>query len=62
MIVTGWAMRNEIQVMGLHSWGHKAVWGGGGYVEFSGHAQGNSVHLINSTFVIIMPSEVEVLL
>ena len=50
VIVTGWAMRNEIQVMGLDSWWHKAVWGGGGYVEFSGHAQGNSVNLINSTF------------
>ena len=50
VIVTGWAMRNEIQVMGLHSWRHKAVWGAGGYVEFSGHAQGNSVKLINSTF------------
>ena len=51
VIVTGWAMRNEIQVMGLHSWWHKAVWGAGGYVEFSGHAQGNSVNLINSTFI-----------
>ena len=50
VIVTGWAMRNEIQVMGLHSWWHKAVWGAGGYVEFSGHAQGNLVNLINSTF------------
>ena len=50
VIVTGWAMRNEIQVMGLHSWGHKAVWGAGGYVEFSGHAQGNSVNLMHSTF------------
>ena len=51
VIVTGWAMRNEIQVMGLHSWWHKAVWGAGGYVEFSGHAQGNLVNLINSTFL-----------
>ena len=50
VIVTGWAMRNEIQVMGLHSWWHKAVLGGGGYVEFSGHAQGNSVNLMHSTF------------
>ena len=50
VIVTGWAMRNKIQVMGLHSWWHKAVWGAGGYVEFSGHAQGNSVNLINSAF------------
>ena len=50
VIVTGWAMRNEVHVMGLHSWGHKAVWGAGGYVEFSGHAQGNLVNLINSTF------------
>ena len=50
VIVTGWAMRNEIQVMGLHSWWHKAVLGGGGYVEFSGHAQGNLVNLTRSTF------------
>ena len=49
VIVTGWAMRNVIQVMGFHSSGHKAVWGAGGYVEFSGHAQGNSVNLINNT-------------
>ena len=51
VIVTGWAMRNEIQLMDFHFWWHKAVWGAGGYVEFSGHAQGNSVNLINSTFL-----------
>jgi len=51
VIVTGWAMRNEIQVMGLHSGWHKAAWGAGVYVEFSRHAQGNSVNLINSTLL-----------
>ena len=48
IIVTGWARRNEIQVSGLTSLWHKAYWGGGGYVEFSEHATGNSVTLTRS--------------
>ena len=51
VIVTGWARRNVVQVDGLYCSGHKALWGAGGYIEFSGHVQGNLVNLRNNTFV-----------
>ena len=51
VIVTGWARRNVVHVDALDCSEHRALWGAGGYIEFSGHAQGNLVHLRNSTFV-----------
>ena len=50
IIVTGWARRNTIEGTGLTSLWHKAYWGGGGYVEFSEHATGNSITFIKSSF------------
>ena len=51
VIVTGWARRNEIQVTGLHSWWHRASWGAGAYIKFSGHAMWNSIILRNSSLL-----------
>ena len=43
VLIRGWARRNEILVEGFTSWNHRASWGAGGYIEFSGNAMGNSV-------------------
>ena len=43
VLITGWARRNEILVYSFKSFNHRANWGAGGYIEFSGNAMGNSV-------------------
>ena len=48
IILTGWTKRNEVEVTGLASLLHRAYWGGGVYIEFSGRAMGNLVRLRNS--------------
>ena len=50
VIITGWARRNEIQVTSLHTWRHRASWGAGAYIEFSGHTTENLVSLRTSLF------------
>ena len=51
VIVTGWARRNVVQVDGINCSEHRALWGAGGYFEFSGHAQENLVNLRKNTFL-----------
>ena len=50
VILTGKARRNEISVVGLVSFFHKAYYGGGAYVEFSGNSTGNLALLNDSQF------------
>ena len=50
VILTRMAMRNRIIAYGLTCEFHKAYWGGGAYVEFSGNAMGNFLLLDDGSF------------
>ena len=52
VIITQWARKNAIQVSNLTSIFHKAIWGAGGYIEFSGHAMENSVQIKDTYFIL----------